>query len=164
MSEQPNKDTQKAKGTGAMLLHHVVTFVLVAGVLALGVWGYLAYKNGKSFFSYEATGPSPIRAYQVKTQVERIELAGRTFYRIHDNHPTSLNELVQEGLLTPRDLQTPDNSVNYKMNIVNDVFTVTSDDLATKDYKPKKSKKKAPAPASKDGKSKGKKPKKSKKP
>lgn len=164
MSEQPTNETQEAKGTGAMLLHHLITFVLVAGVLALGVWGYLAYKNGKSFFSYEATGPSPIRAYQVKTQVERIELAGQTFYRIHDNHPSSLNELVQEGLLTPKDLQTPDNSVNYKMQIINDVLTVTSDDLATKDYKPKKSQKKTSTPKAKDAKGKRKKPKKSKKP
>lgn len=136
MSTEPT--TPQPNKVSATILHHAITFVLVAGVLAFGVWGYLSYKNGTSFFDYEESGPSPIRAYHIETQKERLRLAGNTFFRIHDNHATSLNELVQEGLLDPRDLQRPDNSVRYTMAIENDEVIISADDLATKSYKTKK--------------------------
>lgn len=113
----------------AMVIHHTVTALTIAGILALGVWGYLSYRNNQGFF-YEGKveARSPLDEALIGSQQDRIKLAVRAFFEVHDNYPATLNELVNEGWLTQSDLSYPNGKTSYKMKINAEEVTILATD------------------------------------
>jgi hypothetical protein len=115
MSQQLAQSQDKTQ-LRALVIHHVVTALLVVGALALAVWSYLTFKK-RNFF-YEASGQiSELEAQLELSQRERISLAIKAYYQLHNNWPLSLEQLVEEGLLESSDLRYPSPRVAYTLRV-----------------------------------------------
>lgn len=104
-------------GMRAAVVHHVVTAFLIAMVLAIGTWGYLTFKDAKrpepGKFSFDA----PI--FEVAAgdaQLDRFRFALAVYFRLYEKYPPELDALVDEGLLSSKDLNYPrgSSSIVYK--------------------------------------------------
>lgn len=102
----------QARATGAALLHHAITGLLVAGALAVGVWSYLAtLDSGDS--PGDATAESiTARAGRATTRT-RIEWALEIHLIHHNDYPANLKILVDRGLLRSDDLYYPDGTAGW---------------------------------------------------
>jgi len=117
----------------AMIIHHTITALTIAGVLALGVWGYLSYRNNEGFFyEGEVEVSSPLDEALIQSQQDRIKLAVLAFFEVHDNYPATLDELVNEGWLKQSDLSYPNGKTAYKMKIHADEVTITASNTSAK--------------------------------
>jgi hypothetical protein len=111
MSQQPATTPLRA-----LVIHHVITLALVIGALSLSVWGYLTFR--KRDFFYDAGGQvSPLEQQLERSQRQRISLAIKTYYQIHNNWPLTLDQLVEQGLLEPADLRYPSPKITYTFEV-----------------------------------------------
>ena len=115
--------TSSGSSLGALILHHSVTVILVIAMLVLGVWGYITFRKGDFFYTPEETGSSTQR-YLVASQLQRIELAANAYSKIHESPPMSLESLVEEGLLTQKDLSYPSPDITYELRLDGDDIKV----------------------------------------
>ena len=115
---EEKQGTEKSSGSsiGALIGHHSVTVILVVAMLVLGVWGYITFRKNDFFYTPEETGSSTQR-YLVASQLQRIELAADAYQKIHESPPISLDSLVEEGLLTSKDLNYPSRDITYELQI-----------------------------------------------
>lgn len=115
---EEKQGTEKSSGSsiGALIVHHSVTVILVVAMLVLGVWGYITFRKNDFFYTPEETGSSTQR-YLVASQLQRIELAADAYQKIHESPPISLDSLVEEGLLTSKDLNYPSRDITYELQI-----------------------------------------------
>lgn len=131
MTSAPKPNTKPPSPMRAMIIHHTITALTIAGVLALGVWGYLSYRNNEGFFyEGEVAARSPLDEALIESQRERLKLAVRAFFEVHDNYPATLDELVNEGWLKQSDLSYPNGKTAYKMKIHADEVTITASDTS----------------------------------
>ena len=103
--------TKSSKGVGAVVVHHVVTFLQILMVLGLGAWSYVTYKNTALFEAPEPGQRNALEPYVVDAQVQRIEQALRVYEALNEKFPVTLDVLVEDGLLEPSDLDYPASSV-----------------------------------------------------
>lgn len=137
MTSAPKHTPKPPSPMRAMIIHHTITALTIAGVLALGVWGYLSYRNNEGFFyEGEVAATSPLDEALIESQRERLKLAVRAFFEVHDNYPATLDELVNEGWLKQSDLSYPNGKTAYKMKIHADEVTITASDASQDLAKP----------------------------
>jgi hypothetical protein len=103
----------------ALIIHHVITVLILVGALVLSVWGYLHFRKQGFFYEQESAQASPLERRLELNQRERISLAIRAYYQLHNNWPLSLDQLVAEGLLLPSDLSYPSPRVVYSLRTEN---------------------------------------------
>lgn len=126
-----NANKPKDQALRALVLHHLITALTIAGLLALGVWGYLSYRNNEGFFyqgDQEAEKPSVLKETLIKSQKQKLALAVGAFYDATDNYPANLEELALEGWIGAADLSYPDGKTRYQMTIKEDQITITTQD------------------------------------
>jgi competence protein ComGC len=117
MPEEKKKASKSSSSSlAALIVHHSVTVILVIAMLVLGVWGYITFRKNDFFYTPEETGSSTQR-YLVASQLQRIELAADAYQKIHESPPISLESLVEEGLLTSKDLSYPSRDITYELQI-----------------------------------------------
>jgi hypothetical protein len=105
--EVPEATKASSKGVGAVVVHHVVTFLQVVMVLGLGAWSYVTYKNTDAFVAPRAGERNALEPYVVESQLQRIEAALRVYEALNEKYPVTLDVLVDEGLLLPSDVAYP---------------------------------------------------------
>ncbi|MGM0558698.1 MAG: hypothetical protein ACQEVA_20095 [Myxococcota bacterium] len=120
--EEPKKS--KARGLGAVVLHHTVTAFMLALMIAIGVWSYLTFRETSFFQSADESATSRVTSFAAVAQKERIESALHVHFRLHDEYPASLNILVERGLLLESDLYYPASTFEYEYERVGDSFTL----------------------------------------
>lgn len=118
------REYQPGSGMGAVVIHHLVTAVLVALLLALGIWGYLAYKNA-DFLSAQTKRPTPFETAAVTAQVDRLHFALGVYQAIYDKYPAQLEALVDEGLLSSSDLAYPPGSSTILYQRIGETYQIT---------------------------------------
>lgn len=94
-------------GVGAVVLHHAVTAVLLAIVLATGLWSYHQFRRSSFFTLTSEADRSVFEVYAVDAQRDRIGFALDVYQKLYDEYPSSLETLVDEGLLQESDLFYP---------------------------------------------------------
>lgn len=127
----------KKSSTGALVLHHAITALLVLGVLSLGVWSYLTFSK-ENFFYESQDKSSSLQLYLADSQRSKLQLAVDTYREMHGSIPISLDALVGQGLVDASDLSYPSGGVEYSLEVIgDDVFVqhnarkdVVSDDAA----------------------------------
>lgn len=105
--QSSEKPTRGRSGLGAVVLHHTVTALMIALILALGVWAYLTFRKTSFFEAPDANTSSRVEAYAREAQLDRIGFALEVHFRLDGRYPASLDDLVQRGLLLPSDLYYP---------------------------------------------------------
>ncbi len=94
-------------GVGAVVLHHTVTAVLVAVVVVTGLWTYHQFRRTSFFTLTTQADRSAFEVYAVDAQRDRITFALAVYQKLFDEYPSSLETLVDEGLLQESDLFYP---------------------------------------------------------
>ena len=117
-------DYQPGSGMGAVVVHHLVTAILIAGVLAAGVWGYLTFKNA-DFLKEQPKRPTPLEGPALSSQVDRLHFALGVYFAIYDKYPATLESLVDEGLLSTSDLAYPRGSSTILYQRLGDTYQLT---------------------------------------
>jgi hypothetical protein len=111
MFSQEEVVKKSSKGVGAVVVHHVVTFLQILMVLALGAWSYVTYKNTELFVAPEPGQRNALEPYLVDAQIQRLDQALRVYEALNEKFPVTLDVLVEEGLLEPSDLDYPASSI-----------------------------------------------------
>lgn len=101
------KEGDSGGGLGAVVLHHTVTAVMLALIIALGVWAYLTFRNTSFFQSPDARVDSRVESYALEAQLQRIHFALSVYFRLDGRYPADLAEVVERGLLLRSDLYYP---------------------------------------------------------
>lgn len=122
----------KSKGTGAVVVHHVVTFLQIVMVLGFGTWTYMTFRNTDFFTTSQLAERSPIEPYAVANQLQRIHLALRVHEALNDRLPSTLIPLVDDHILLPSDVAHPAGRT-YEYTSLGDDFRLTSDDPVNED-------------------------------
>ncbi|MFP4599275.1 MAG: hypothetical protein ACLFVJ_13535 [Persicimonas sp.] len=94
-------------GLGAVVLHHTVTAVMLALIIALGVWAYLTFRSTSFFQPPDAKVDSRVESYALEAQLQRIHFALGVYFRLDGRYPADLAEVVERGLLLRSDLYYP---------------------------------------------------------
>lgn len=103
----PEEDGTGKHGVGSVVLHHTVTAVLVAIVLATGLWSYYQFRRTSFFALTSEAERSAFEVYAVDAQRDRIDFSLDVYAKLYDEYPSSLESLVDEGLLQESDLFYP---------------------------------------------------------
>ena len=119
------EDEELNRGIGAVVLHHTVTAMMLALMIAIAVWAYLTFRESSFFQSPDESETSRVMAYSAKAQVRRIESALEVHLRLHGEYPPSLDVLVDRGLLLESDLYYPADEFEYKYERGVDSYTLT---------------------------------------
>ncbi len=123
---------QGSSGMGAVVVNHLVTAMLIAMGLALGVWGYLTFKNAEAG-TLVRPGDRPFEREAVEAQLQRIDFAVQTYHVLYGDFPKDANSLVEEGLLEPDDLRYPPGPVFVDYEKSGDVYELVVQRPATED-------------------------------
>ena len=129
MSDAPERSEadapeNKARGLGAVVLHHTVTAFMLALMLAIGVWAYLTFRDTSFFQSADESATSRVSYHAAVAQKHRIESALEVHVRLHEKYPPSLDILVERGLLLESDLYYPSDAFEYDYKRVGDGYTL----------------------------------------
>lgn len=127
-TSKPEKATKKGGGLGAVVLHHTVTALMLALILALGVWAYLTFRKTSFFQAPDADANSRVEAHALQAQLQRIRFGLSVYFRLDGRYPAALDELVERGLLLPSDLFYPTGKARYDYQRTASGFTL---ELAT---------------------------------
>lgn len=115
----------KSKGTGAVVVHHAVTFLQIVMVLGFGTWTYLTFRNADFFTTSQLTQSSPLEPYAVANQIQRISLGLRVHEALNERLPSTLNPLVDDHVLLPSDIAHPKGQ-QYAYTPLGDNFSLTA--------------------------------------
>jgi len=127
-SELANGDFEpEDSGSGAVVIHHVVTVVLIIACFAIGTWSYLTFKSTSFFLPVKDGSEKSLKPYLVKSQEDRLRRAINVYYKMNGNYPSSLDDIVDDKILVPSDPYYPPNSEfryeklasSYALEIVN---------------------------------------------
>jgi hypothetical protein len=111
---EPSFDEPSGKhGVGAVVLHHTVTAVLVAVVLLTSLWSYYQFRQTSFFTLTSEADRSAFEVYAVDAQKDRISFALEVYEKLFDEFPSSLETLIDEGLLQESDLFYPSGGRNF---------------------------------------------------
>ncbi|QDG54644.1 hypothetical protein FIV42_29035 [Persicimonas caeni] len=123
MSEQPPRrpegraggeaGAKQSSGFGAVVLHHTVTALMLALILALGVWAYLTFRKTSFFEAPDDEANTRVEAHALQAQLQRIRFGLGVYFRFDGRYPAALEELVERGLLLPSDLYYPSGTARY---------------------------------------------------
>lgn len=102
--EKPTK-----QGAGAVVVHHLVTFLQIVVVMGFGIWAYLTFKNVDFFENSAVAETSPLEPYAAANQLLRINTALRVYEALNEELPRNLEGLVDENILLVDDLSYPGN-------------------------------------------------------
>jgi len=102
--EKPTK-----QGTGAVVVHHLVTFLQIVVVMGFGIWAYLTFKNVDFFENTAVAQTSPLEPYATANQLLRIRTALRVYEALNEEFPRNLESLIDEKILLIDDLSYPGN-------------------------------------------------------
>lgn len=106
ISEEDIAAAEGKPGVGAVVLHHMVTFLQIAMVIALGTWAYLTFRD-TSFLSQPDQAHAGIENSVIDAQLQRIEQALEVYRAVEDAYPPALDRLVAAGLLIEDDIHYP---------------------------------------------------------
>lgn len=96
--------------TGAVVVHHMVTIVLIIACFAIGTWAYLTFKSTSFFVPVEEGSKKSLQPYMIKAQSDRLHKAIDVYYKTNDKYPNSLEDIVAEKILKDTDPFYPPNS------------------------------------------------------
>lgn len=131
LDEQEVKSAGK-NGVGAVVVHHVVTFLQVVLILGLLAWSYVTFKSA-SFLDKSASQTShELESYVIEGQMQRIDQALRVYEALNEKFPVTLELLVEEGYLAPSDLRYP-RGASYSYQRFGEGFKLEAPVTATKD-------------------------------
>lgn len=99
--------TAGKNGVGAVVVHHVVTFLQVVLSLGLLAWSYVTFKSASFLDKTAAATSHELEAYVVESQMQRIDQALRVYEALNEKYPVTLEILVEEGYLVASDLRYP---------------------------------------------------------
>lgn len=95
-------------GLGTLLLHHSITALILILLLGLGVWSYLTFLNKDYFATVDHEAFSEhIEPPLIEAQRQRIINAIEVWSLEHSQPPSTLRDLVDQGLLVTADLYSP---------------------------------------------------------
>lgn len=113
MTEQQNDNSEPSKvapttGLATMVIHYSITVIIMVLLLALGVWGYLNFRNSDFFATVDRQQvQAQVEPPLIEAQHQRLSAAIEVWILVHGRPPASLEELVDRGLLLPSDLYYP---------------------------------------------------------
>ncbi len=131
--DRDTADLRPADGDGsdyrpsmrAAVAHHVITAFLIAMVLGVGTWTYLAFKGADVTKSGEALRAPIFEKAAGDAQMDRFVFALEVYFRIYEKYPPDLDALVDEGLLSGRDLNYPRGSSTIIYERTGDSYQLT---------------------------------------
>lgn len=95
-------------GMRSAVVHHVVTAFLIAMVLGIATWGYLAFKNVEAREKGSFALSAPLLEIAIgNAQLDRFRFALEVYFKLYEKYPPDLDALVDEGLLASSDLSHP---------------------------------------------------------
>ncbi len=109
----PQQTPEEGNALGAVVLHHTVTALMLALIIALGVWAYLTFRKTSFFEAPDAQASTRVEAYSLQAQLQRIRFGLAVYFRLDGRYPAALDELVERGLLLPSDLYYPSGNGRY---------------------------------------------------
>lgn len=112
------------RGAGVAVLHHAVTGVLVAAALALVVWIVLNPPFTDAVETPSAT--AAINDARVASSRTRIEWALEVHRIMSKDYPSTLETLVDRGLLRSSDLYYPVEGVEWVYSTANEEFELST--------------------------------------
>lgn len=95
------------KGVGAVVVHHVVTFLQLLLLITLLAWTYVAYKNAPALAAPNADQRNPLQPFVIDAQLQRLQQALDVYEALNGKYPVSLDLLVESGLLEVSDIDYP---------------------------------------------------------
>jgi hypothetical protein len=112
-ADQHASTEQASDALGAVVLHHTVTALMLALIIALGVWAYLTFRKTHFFEPAGTHDDSRLEAFALDAQMQRIRFSLRVYFRFDGRYPAELANLVERGLLLPSDLYYPSGAGRY---------------------------------------------------
>ncbi|MEM1347624.1 MAG: hypothetical protein AAGI01_03645 [Myxococcota bacterium] len=117
--------TRTPSSFGAQLVHHLITGLMLAAALSLGVYVYLKVRKGDFFIDERRQEAVGAQKLLVAGQQVRLELAAETYRAMNDEDPISVDELVVAGLLDASDLVYPSPRFRYTLTTSAEGFEVS---------------------------------------
>lgn len=106
-----------AQSMRATVIHHLVTVLLICGMLAIGTWGYLTFKDAPLLTDAGVAFRAPLFDRPAgDAQLERLRFALDVYFKLNSKYPPDLDTLVEDGLLASTDLNYPpgDSTITYE--------------------------------------------------
>ncbi|MFU8804932.1 MAG: hypothetical protein ACNA8W_14055 [Bradymonadaceae bacterium] len=120
------KEANRDGAVTAMILHHTITLVILSLLIAMGFWSYVTFSTTDFFADVDRMEyGSRMEPYLVEAQRQRITAALEVSYRIHDRYPTTLQGLVEAGLLLPSDLYYPAGRTQWEYRRQDQMYQLT---------------------------------------
>ncbi len=111
-AKRDDEGRHRAYRTGSTFLHHAITALCVAGVLVLGVYGYLAVSSPDTSSTtssrrVERSSAELLRRHAAASSRQRVHEALGVFHLMEQSYPIELEILVDRGLLPPPGVSYP---------------------------------------------------------